>query len=493
MTFLKEILNTIIQWHREMPIVMALIYTVIIFAVLVCVYPYLKDWICEKMLRKREEPLFMHYFQNYGENVFQESILDEMRQEYDFKMLKLVGILREMPNPDREKLIRTGLSIEDVYGRIMNFLLYGGKKVKKTGLSAEEITERIEEYSFMGGGKCIIGRWHSKKSNSDTQLEAPIPPQSQPKASTPSATQPSPTPLPKPSRPQSKPTAEQAPTPPPKAPRAMLIELEAPIGIMTSAGIPRMYSKVFISGNTAIFGVGGENCIRIDVSKAQASTVSNKPDNYDTFNVKYNSLLNVVLTTIGTCVGIWKGLLPYDKKDMCNSLTAQMNPYFQQYGIRTELMENQWRFFYKGTQITLEDALKEIPINAPFELAKTSSVLDMSSATWHLRNMEMKQELGAPSYSVVPEGTSFFTSSSYICPTCGKFISKALINQSVINVDGSKKPIDKVFTCKYCKELFAPIFDQPLSSGSLYHLKADDGSYKSIIKQMDDCGRRSLF
>ena len=167
MTFLKEISNTIIQWHHEMPVMMALLYMSIIFAVLVNVYPHLKIWICKKKLKKLEEPLFMHYFRNYGENIFQETILDEIRQKYDFKMLKLVGIVRCMPNPDKEKLIRTGLSIE-------------------------EICERIEYYLLVDKG-CIVGQRHPIKSSPDTQSEAATPPQSQPRPSSPGAAQNAPT------------------------------------------------------------------------------------------------------------------------------------------------------------------------------------------------------------------------------------------------------------------------------------------------------------
>lgn len=271
----------------------------------------------------------------------------------------------------------------------------------------------------------------------------------------------------------------------------ILLKLDTPIRIHLQKNQMLFIEKIIINGNLTTLCVDNKG-IKLNIYDKKMEYIKNIDcKNCEEHMIKYNTLLYVLVTTLSTCMDIWQDLLPYDIRDMCNSMTNQMNVHLNSYGIKTELTAQGWYFFYDNKPITFEEVIRKLPDDISFQEYKTDSKLHMSNAVWKYESINIESGYDSAAYSVVPDGTMFFYECAYLCPSCNRFMNKILLNHSIINVSGNEKAIDKAFSCKYCNEFFAPVFNQKLSSGFLYHLKTDSQGYKSIVKDMDSCGRRN--
>ena len=205
-------------------------------------------------------------------------------------------------------------------------------------------------------------------------------------------------------------------------------------------------------------------------------------------------LIGAIANTLCMCVQIWKGVMPYQTQDVCNSLTAQMNLYLKQYELTGKLTENSWKFSYKNKSITFEKIFDIIPADAPLEESPREFMELYIKEQWTLCNNTLNQDPAPSPVSTLPDNTTFFYESAYICPSCGRKLNKILIqSDSHIRVKGEEESIRTVFSCKYCNEFFAQFRLNPLGSGKYFHLKVNKQRYNEIALSLDACGRQRQF
>jgi len=86
-------------------------------------------------------------------------------------------------------------------------------------------------------------------------------------------------------------------------------------------------------------------------------------------------------------------------------------------------------------------------------------------------------------------GTANFYPSSYICPYCGKGLSKTVFhNDYPIHTTEGQVAVPRVFTCLECRAFFAPIPGKKLSEGGYELSGLSQRAYTEIIKEMDKAG-----
>lgn len=257
-------------------------------------------------------------------------------------------------------------------------------------------------------------------------------------------------------------------------------------------------SHTYVLNNVAYLCCDNNSVIELDVINRKinvSNNVSKLPTNYRCIDASYGSLISVLVSAgIVNCIAIWENLLPYNNKDMCNSLTAQMNDEFRKFDIKTELTLNYWRFYHHGKPITLQEVFELIPdstqLNDATKDSSTGKIIIKEE--WYYKNIPLEQSNNMSIYSVVPDGTRYFYECSYICPTCKRKMNKALIKDNVfIKANHTRIPLGRVFSCKLCHHFITNYENQPLSNGEYWYLPVAEERYKKLVKVFDEFGRPS--
>lgn len=249
-------------------------------------------------------------------------------------------------------------------------------------------------------------------------------------------------------------------------------------------------SKVGIISDIAYIYDGlGKKWYKVNLlnnSVEEVATIENI-EKWEYKTVNKETILWQLANTVGICAMMWSGSSKFQIDDVFTSITTQINNSINKYNVVVNLCRYNWITKYKNKQISMEELVRMIPLDATSD--KNSNQIIHMDENWTLVKDIMKQSYEPNTIPIVPEGTANFTSTIYVCPTCEKFITKVLLQETYINVDGNKKEIDKTFSCKYCDSFYAPVIGHYLNEGAFYYLKVSSDRYKEVVQRMDRSSR----
>ncbi|MBU5316523.1 hypothetical protein KQI30_09600 [Clostridium bornimense] len=210
-------------------------------------------------------------------------------------------------------------------------------------------------------------------------------------------------------------------------------------------------------------------------------------EDWECKTLKKGTILWQLANTVCICGMMWSGSSPFQIDDVFTSITSQINNNISRYNAVAYISRNSWTTKCSNKQISMEKLIRMIPIS-DVSNGKGNKTLHIDDR-WTLVKGVMQQSHLSNLNPIVPEGTANFRGTIYVCPTCGKFITKVLLKETYINVDGTKQEIDKTFSCKYCDSFYAPVIGHNLNEGAFYYLKVSPNRYKNLVQTMDQCSR----
>lgn len=256
-----------------------------------------------------------------------------------------------------------------------------------------------------------------------------------------------------------------------------------------------LFKSCYIEGDTAYLNYLSDGCIKIECRTGSYYELNNAKHT-ESVKVRRGTVQHGFVNTIVVFYQLASGQNGFSSiENVLNTFPHQANNEFKRFNIRMNMTQSSLTFTHNGRPASLEDVAHILVNDTQSYNQRVHRSLSLTEG-WDVVVNTIERRNSDDYGYIIPENTTNFGATAYICPSCQEHLSKILLpKNTVIQIDGDRciklagcksVKIDKAFACKYCNLFLASFPNEKLSSGRSLRLKVNNSRFNEIVQMMDD-------